>query len=515
MMRLKRPQGRADHESMASSVKAASFSERGYTLVELMVAATVLILGSLGAFSLLNGANRTTVSNNARMGATNLAREILETARSLDYDRLTDGQMDPALQAKVGIDGAPWKVKRRGIEYTVETSVCTFDDPKDNVAATPPVDVCTPQAPVSGAAPADLEPENQPDDFRRINVSLTWDIGRGATSMQQTTLVNNPSGGMGPRITKFEAPPDNLNQFSGTAISAQFPTETTFAASVRWNSDGSPTGQGDSTGGPKVWNTTWQLGAPVDPFDPTAATGPWPAQYSGTTVLDGTYTVTVQAFDDRGVAGDARAAVLPLNRSKPITVTGFELGRNDYQNAIEFQWEPNPERDIIGYEVLNAGPDNVLGNGNDTVMCSTASANATSCVLESPPAGTPTYYVVANDKTDIVNTASAPRRSDFAKVVTTPATAPAAPLPPTLLPIAIGPSGNPELDWLHLDLGSVRFFRIYRDSCCDVDDRYDATPGNSTHWVDPDPGTGSHTYWVTAVGPTFNESTPSSPAVAP
>ncbi len=206
-------------------------------------------------------------------------------------------------------------------------------------------------------------------------------------------------------------------------------------------------------------------------------------------MLDGTYTVTAQAFDDRGVAGDSRAAVLPLNRSEPITVTGFELGRNDYQNAIEFQWEPNPERDIIGYEVLNAGPDNMLGNGNDTVVCSTASANATSCVLESAPAGTPTYYVVALDKTDIVNTASSSRRSPNAKVIAVPATAPAAPLSPLLL-LVDQSSGRPELNWLHLNLGSVRFFRIYRDSCCDVADRYDATPGNATTWTDPNPGTG-------------------------
>jgi type II secretory pathway pseudopilin PulG len=510
-MRLKRPLGRADHRSMPSRVTATSSSERGYTLVELLVAATVLVMGGLGAFTLLNGANRTTVSNNARMGATNLAREVLETARSVDYDLLNDAQMDATLQAKVGNDGTPWKIQRRGIEYTVEMSVCTFDDPKDNIAATPPADVCTPQAPVPAAA-GTLEPENQPDDFRRVTVKLTWDIGRGVTTMNQTALVNNPSGGMGPRITKFTAPPDNVNQFAGTATSATFPTETTRAASVRWNSDGSPTGSGDSTGGPLVWDTTWQLGSAANPQPPNGA-GVIPSQYTGTTVLDGTYTVTAQAFDERGVAGDSRAAVLPLNRSFPITVTGFELGRNDYQGAIEFQWDPNPERDIIGYEVWNSGPDNTLGNGNDSLSCSTASASATSCVEENPPAGTPAYYVVALDKTDIVNSASAPRKSPHARVVATPATAPAAPLIPILLPVALDAStGKPQLNWAHLNLGSVRFFRIYRDQCCDVDERYDATPGNATSWVDPNPGPGTHRYWVTAVGPTLNESSPSNSA---
>ena len=39
-----------------------------------------------------------------------------------------------------------------------------------------------------------------------------------------------------------------------------FPTTTTTAGSVRWNSDGSPNGSGDSTGGPTTWTTSWPLG---------------------------------------------------------------------------------------------------------------------------------------------------------------------------------------------------------------------------------------------------------------
>ena len=78
----------------------------------------------------------------------------------------------------------------------------------------------------------------------------------------------------------------------------------------------------------------------------------WPAQYNAaTTVLDGTYTATAQAFDDRGIAGDSRAAVLPLNRSAPITVAGFTVGRNFNLSTIEFSWKRTPSCDIIGYKV--------------------------------------------------------------------------------------------------------------------------------------------------------------------
>jgi len=511
-MTLKRQRSGADHRIMRAPVTSVR-DESGYTLVELLVAAIVLILGVLGSFALLDGANKTTVSNNARMGATNLSREILENARSIDYDKLNDAQMVDALQAKPGMSatGTPWKVTRRGIEFTVETSVCTFDDPKDNVAATPPADVCTPQAPVPASA-GTLAPETQPDDFRRVGVKLTWNTGRGPITIDQTSLVNNPSGGLGPRITKFLAPPDNINQFA-SGSTATFPTETTLAGSVRWNSDGSPNGAGDATGGPTVWTTTWQLGSAAVPIDPPAS-GAWPAQYTAATVLDGTYTVTAQAFDDRGIAGDSRVAVLPLNRSFPLTVTGFEAGRNSYQGSVDFQWEPNPECDIIGYEVWHSGPDSTLGNGNDSLICSTGDVNATSCSDTSPAAGTPGYYVVALDKTDIADSASATRTSQNGKVVSVPSTPPAAPLAPLLLPIELdGSTGNPQLTWTHQNTAGVRFFRIYRDTCdpgppvkCDVGDRYDSTPANGTSWVDPNPAGATHRYWVTAVGPSLNES---------
>ena len=466
------------------------------------------MLGALGAFALLDGANKTTVSNNARMGGTNLAREILEDARSLDYDLLTDAAMVDAIQAKPGMSGTgtPWTVKRRGIEYTVETTVCTFDDPKDGISATPPADVCTPQAPVP-AAITSPPTENQPDDFRRVGVKLTWNTGAGPISMNQTAMVNNPSGGLGPRITKF----DDKAQVS-TGIVASFPTTTTTAASVRWNSDGTPAGAGDSTGGPTAWTTDWQLGTAATPIDPPTS-GAWPAQYTASTVLDGTYTVTAQAFDDRGIAGDSRVAILPLNRSFPLTVTGFEAGRNSYQDVIDFQWEPNPERDIEGYEVWNAGPDNTLGNGNDTLVCSTGNVADTSCSSTDSPSGTPSYYVVAKDRTDITVPTSAVRRSPYANVVTLPSSAGSAPLAPILLPVALDTSsGNPQLTWTHLNQAGVRYFRIYRDHCCDIADRYDSTSSNGLTWTDPNPGNTQRRYWVTAVGADLNESSPSNHA---
>ena len=235
-------------------------------------------------------------------------------------------------------------------------------------------------------------------------------------------------------------------------------------------------------------------------------------------MLDGIYTVTAQAFDDRGIAGDTRVAVLPLNRSLPITVTGFEAGTSPNQGGsggaqMEFRWDPNPERDIIGYRVYDAGPDNTIGNGNDSDVCGLVAAPATSCTINAP-SSTKTYFVVAVDRADITNTASAQRTSQYAKTVTTTTSTPSA---PSLLALSTDlATGNPRLTWTNLDT-NVRYYRIYRDTCCAIADRYDRTTGAVLTWVDPNPGAGGHTYWVSAVGPAtganagYNESNPTGP----
>ena len=106
----------------------------GFTLVEVMVAMLVLLVGILGTLKLFDGALTGTAGNNARVGATNLGRELAETARGLDYDKLTPALLADTLQAR-GLGAAtPWKIVRRGVSYTIAESVCTYDDAADKIA---------------------------------------------------------------------------------------------------------------------------------------------------------------------------------------------------------------------------------------------------------------------------------------------------------------------------------------------------------------------------------------------
>src|SRR3954447_23409925 len=117
--------------------------EAGLTLVELMVAAFVLVVGMLGALTMLERGLATTALDEQRVAATNLGRELVENARAADYDRLSADQVAAALQAKPDMgSGTPWRIVRGRTTFTVTATACTFDDPADGLAAVPPPGRC-------------------------------------------------------------------------------------------------------------------------------------------------------------------------------------------------------------------------------------------------------------------------------------------------------------------------------------------------------------------------------------
>ena len=111
--------------------------ERGFTLIEVLVAIFILLVGVLGVVSLIDGANFATAKTKSREGGTNLAREILDGARAVDYDKLTPTEIVGELQKPAGARGqrhvrAGWQIARRGIDYTVTAvPVCKVDDAND------------------------------------------------------------------------------------------------------------------------------------------------------------------------------------------------------------------------------------------------------------------------------------------------------------------------------------------------------------------------------------------------
>lgn len=449
--------------------------EQGFTIVESMVASVVLLVGLLGVLALLTGSLGATSDNTGRVTATNLARELVETARGLPYEDMSGTLVKTRLQERGLGTGTPWTIERRGTIYTVEATSCTFDDPADKLAAVPPTGLCTP-APTGAIGDANGE------DFRRTTFRISWtESGGGQRALTQATLVMNPTGGLGPRITSFTPVTQTI---TAAATTATITWNTTAAVTLRWNVD-----DGRSSGavnGTTSFATNWNIGT----------------SGSGTEILDGSYQVTAQPLDDRDIAGEAKRANVVLNRRRPYAPTAFEGGHNTrLGDWVELQWEPNSERDILGYRVTWNGADGVAGGTDDRQVCPAPDAGTIlapttqSCTDQSPPTGATAYRIVALDR----GADGAVREGD-PRTLAIDASSPRPRMPTG--PLSVSTVSNlPRLTWHAPTSGTVRFYRIYRDAV-----RYDRTSDATTTFTDSNPGTSLHLYWVTAVDPSFNES---------
>jgi type II secretory pathway pseudopilin PulG len=458
-------------------------SDAGFTIIEVMMACLVLVVGMLGVLSLVSGSLRTTKVNSERVGAANLARRLIEQARTLDYEDLTGLRVPPLLQASGELgSGSPWTFEARGVTYTITSSSCTYDDPTDGLASPPPDGVCLPQ-------PAGSPGDSNGDDFRRTTFSVAW-LKAGASgspaTVTQTMLEANPSGGLGPRIVSF-TPVTQTITTSVSSVSVDW--TTTPAESLRWTvDDGASAG---SSSGLTSFRSTWDIGS----------TG----SGSSSEILDGSYQISAQPFDDRGIAGEVKRADVVLNRRRPYAPTSFAGGQDTRLGLVDLQWSPNRERDILGYRVVRVGLFADVQVCPDPSVGAMLAPAATSCADTAPPAALATYRLVAIDRA--VN--NLPRDGDIATLVTLlPSLRPAA--PGTLAVATV--NGAPRLSWTAPASGSVSFYRIYRDGT-DVGyaDRYDRTSGAETTYVDTDAAPGPHRYWITAVNGSFNESTPIGP----
>src|SRR3954468_24856984 len=92
-------------------------AQAGFTLVEVLVAMTLLLTAVLGLMSLTDSAAKTTTATKAREGGVNLGREVLEDAGGIAYSQLDPATLVPTLQALPGLANTSgpgtWTVKRR------------------------------------------------------------------------------------------------------------------------------------------------------------------------------------------------------------------------------------------------------------------------------------------------------------------------------------------------------------------------------------------------------------------
>jgi hypothetical protein len=529
--------------------------EAGFTLVEVTVAAFVMVVGLLGTLSMLDSANLATASTQAREQGVALQRELIEAARSIPYDQLVPGGVVPALQARNDLaDAEPsvpgWQIERRGVVYILSVGACSVDDPSDGQGAVDDATFCpmgggTPAATCSallganvliqgvvGAAGAGLAVGNcgldlnldgevddltraslagsvnlcalglcpssttdsQPDDYKRVVTLVTWDRGTGSRFALQSTTVPNPGSAAAPQVSALTAG-SPLTVTTGTGLNFTA-TTSRAAATVAWSVDGNA--KGTASGAQTGWAFSWALG--------TVSTGSEPAAGE---VQDGVYVVGAKAFDPFGVSGETRSVTVSINRRAPYAPTGFSGGRDaggsGGTNVVDFEWSPNTARDLVGYRVYR-----VPLAGSPVQVCP-ATVGATTAGTTCQASGEPgdalmNYYAVAVD-----HDPSGTLREGAASAIHAVTLTNTAPAPPGTLTASSDADGNTVLSWGASpgdpDVGdSVDFYRIYRDGTAYAD-RYDRTgTGAELTYTDTQTDGVTHIYRVVAVDTQLAES---------
>ena len=465
--------------------------ESGFTLIELLVTMVILMVGIAGSVALVDGSNARTVVTKEREGGTALARELLESARSVKYTRLTPAGLKAELQALPGLaDSTPgtvaWTVERRNQTYTVSVSVCSVDDQEDGLGDHTGANFCS-AATANGDA--------NPDDYKRISVDLDWTRAGHKRTLRQAGVVHNESSSLGPSIEMItQVPSENVITTNRSSVDFTWRTDE-VAAAIRYSVDG-------------VAKQSVKPSGLSSDFS-------WKIDSGGQHMPDGTYIVSATAFDDKGRPGASRSRTIRLNRDTPLAPQEFRGGWNARLGVVDVDWSRNEEPDITGYRVYRQ-----YGATSEVVPgCNlTSKPDATTCTDMSPPAtGDVVYFVRALDEDP---STGAPREGEKSSSFTTAKTANQPNMPGTL---------NASLDGVDLGLvwtlpppvvpaytgSAVSFYRIYRDGT-GVTDRYARTSAaTDLTFLDGGAAQGGHKYWVTAVDEAYSESEPVGPVSAP
>lgn len=473
--------------------------DAGFTLIEVLVAIVLLVVGLLALLTTLDTAVKASMTTRAREGATNLARQIVEDARTIPYSQMIPTSVEGQLQAMNGLaseSATGWQIKRRGIVYTVNVEECAIDDPKDGLATEETHEKAEMFCPGQQSWKAGMTVDAEPEDLKRVTAKVSWTIQQRTAEVEQVFTMTSAGGAIGLVATNLEltSPLTSAEPVIGPGYAA---TEAlTFSVSfqegataIDWSLEGAK-----------------QEEVPVASSEATTATFTWkindPAE--GIYVSDGTYQVSAQTVDSTGVIGPPISISVRLIRGTPKAPSGVVGGFDTVfaTEAVELQWKASSERDVIGYRVYGPSKELICPASVETL------STATSCIdFDKPAEGT--YSVVALYRNATNELAESPPGT-----VTIRHSESIAPSPPTNLTATVNLNGSVTLRWTAPTTGtSPSFYRIYRGSK-EYAGRYGTTYSSECKaeptsticsFTDTEPGTGPE-YWVTAVSSNLVES---------
>lgn len=466
-------------------------AERGFSLIESLVAAMVLTVGVLASLQLLSVSDHSTASVRAREGAVTLAQQILEDARSIPYSQISSSTIASQLQAMPGLastsSGSTWTITRTGVTYTITASVTTLNDPKDTTGAI---------------------------DIKQIPVTVSWNTFQ-SQSHQITETATLTRAGQDPGLIASNlalASPSPVPGTAGTAGTSTAPVITSSSITSLQFSVTAPTGTTAI-----VWTLNGAKQSAWNGSAPSSGTTWTSSAWSLTGVSDGTYRVGAQAEDSNGIDGPAITISVRLIRNVPSapSVTGYGFNANllvggSATSVAELQWSPNPELNVVGYRIYSPSGSMICQTSTTTSDAScgaSAWCSSPSACIDLSPTGVNALNPA--NRTYTVKALYYDANNNLQEGTTTSVTlaqgTPSSPPTPASLTVTTQSDGSAILTWPVPSGGTpVSFYRIYRDGS-NYTSRYDTLLASScsstctyhdTARVDP------HSYYVTAVGGT-------------
>jgi prepilin-type N-terminal cleavage/methylation domain-containing protein len=381
--------------------------EDGFTLVEVVVAIVIILVGVLGTVVLIDRANSATSETKTRQTANNIMRDLVDTAQGLPYSSLTTTGLVPAVQARGFADSVTsttaWEITRNGTTYTVTANVCVVDDPNDGSQNSHPS-----SSNFCSDSPAGVGDTNG-DDYRRVTFTLAPPTGLGAPITAATVVGQNRTtniGGSGSGGGNASIDITSMKIDTGAGKTTLYSGQVARCPGS-FLSSSCPAGiYGNGPTASTVWpkqvyfvattaSTAQKVKFAVD--GKVYQTVPGPATtFSSTWTLpdnqpDGTYTVTAQVFDSSGnsALSDPKPVTTILNRylPDPNAFAATAAGRNHLypQGSTGFGYpevETYPsntagarvDRDVVGFQTMR-----YVGSATGVLACSTNSVLLRSC----------------------------------------------------------------------------------------------------------------------------------------
>jgi Tfp pilus assembly protein PilV len=370
-----------------AAAKRVRSSQVGMSMVETMVAAVILSAGVLGVFVMVETADKVNEQNRSRITANSLARELLEEARAKSFATIgAPNWFDATLTNLNGRQGnvvsptshsARATVERRGVSYAVEVDSCTVDDSRDGYGAhSNAANWCSDSATTAAT-------DGQPEDLKRVAVSMTWTGKTGKPeTLYQTATFGSGGQVIGPSLTALSITKPATGIDQANPVITSNPTDTP-AGIVRFL--GTAPGAADMKF--FVEGVEQQTGV-------SGGNGSWTLDWNVVPLPDGVYQVSAVAIDALGARGAPRVMAVKLARGVPTPPANITGGYNHVYVAgaktlaVELMWDASPEGSVTGYEVLKG----------TTVVCS--ASLETTCIDLTPATAGSTAYTIRTLYTD-------------------------------------------------------------------------------------------------------------------